>query len=537
MAVVGASGSGKSSLVGAGLVPAFRRRARGFRGGDDARLGSGGGARSGRVGASSAVAPRRRPARGGVHALSGRGEPRRFFDALMDLCEAGSTSVVVTLRGGLLRPVRRAPSPRRGAGRAPALLGPMRTDELRRAIEGPARAAGLRLEAGLVDAMLADVEGEPGALPLLSHALYESWARRDGRVLTRAGYRAAGGVRGAIAHTAEEVFLGCSPQEQALMRRMLLQLTELGETTEDTRRRVPLAELIPEGEPVESGRGARAVGGLAAPRRGRRLGRDRPRGADPRVAAAARMVGGGSGGAPSAPPADGCGSLVGRGGPGRGRPLPRAAAGGGGRAGGRASGSSRASRREFLRGEPGGPGPRARERAAPGQASARPARGRRGGAGGGVDRRGLRAGPTGSARRTADRRTVRTTRRAVAGGRGAASGPGAPPRAGGGPARRLGRHARCAPGRARARIADPRVAQGVRRARQRDGVQPGRQAPGRRDRRGDHLWDTATWRPVGPPLRSSQGGWSGVDFSPDGRTLAIAGGKGNVELWDVDEPT
>ena len=88
----------------------------------------------------------------------------------------------------------------------------MRSDELRRAIEGPARAAGLRLEAGLVDAMLADVEGEPGALPLLSHALYESWARRDGRVLTLAGYRAAGGVRGAIAHTAEEVFLGCSPQ-------------------------------------------------------------------------------------------------------------------------------------------------------------------------------------------------------------------------------------------------------------------------------------------------------------------------------------
>jgi WD40 repeat protein len=50
---------------------------------------------------------------------------------------------------------------------------------------------------------------------------------------------------------------------------------------------------------------------------------------------------------------------------------------------------------------------------------------------------------------------------------------------------------------------------------------------------GTALWDTATWRPVGPPLRSSQGGWQGVDFSPDGRTLAIAGGKGRVELWNV----
>ena len=95
--------------------------------------------------------------------------------------------------------------------------------------------------------MLADVEGEPGALPLLSHALYESWAHRDGRVLTFAGYRAAGGVRGAIAHTAEEVFTGCSPGEQALMRELLLRLTELGEGTEDTRRRVSVTELHPGG--------------------------------------------------------------------------------------------------------------------------------------------------------------------------------------------------------------------------------------------------------------------------------------------------
>jgi WD40 repeat protein len=50
---------------------------------------------------------------------------------------------------------------------------------------------------------------------------------------------------------------------------------------------------------------------------------------------------------------------------------------------------------------------------------------------------------------------------------------------------------------------------------------------------GTTLWDTATWRRIGPPLRSAQGGWAGVDFSPDGRTLAIAGGQGRVELWDV----
>ena len=180
----------------------------------------------------------------------------------MDLRETSSTSIVVALRADFYG--RCADHPRLATALAEHqhLLGPMRIDELRRAIEGPARAAGLRLEAGLIDTMLADVEGEPGALPLLSHALYESWARRDGRVLTRAGYLAAGGVRGAIAHTAEEVFLGCSEQEQVLMRRMFLQLTELGETTEDTRRRVPLAELIPEGEPA---RRPRSSSGWRAP--------------------------------------------------------------------------------------------------------------------------------------------------------------------------------------------------------------------------------------------------------------------------------
>ena len=255
MAVVGASGSGKSSLVRAGLVPAFGR------------------AREGSVavmtpGSDPETKLRRtvglRPPtllvvdqlEEAFTLCSDEAGRARFFDALIDMYEGGSTFVVVALRADFYGHCAEHPRLAAALAASQCLLGPMQPAELRLAIELPARAAGLRLEAGLIDAMLADVEGEPGALPLLSHALYESWVRRDGRVLTLKGYRDAGGVRGAIAHTAEEVYLGCSQQGRVLMRQMLLRLTELGESTEDTRRRVPLAELVSEGE---AGAGAATV--------------------------------------------------------------------------------------------------------------------------------------------------------------------------------------------------------------------------------------------------------------------------------------
>ena len=73
----------------------------------------------------------------------------------------------------------------------------MTEDELRRAVTEPARLAGLRLEPGLVDVVLGEVAGEPGALPLLSHALRATWERRDGRTLTLEAYRDSGGVTSA----------------------------------------------------------------------------------------------------------------------------------------------------------------------------------------------------------------------------------------------------------------------------------------------------------------------------------------------------
>ena len=109
------------------------------------------------------------------------------------------------------------------------LVGPMRRAELRRAIELPARRAGLHVEPELVDALVADVEGEPGALPLLSTSLLELWQRRDGRRLRMRAYDHAGGVHGAVARLAEGAYERLDPDRQRLARRILLRLAGEGE--------------------------------------------------------------------------------------------------------------------------------------------------------------------------------------------------------------------------------------------------------------------------------------------------------------------
>ena len=95
----------------------------------------------------------------------------------------------------------------------------MNADGLRQAIEEPARRVGLELEPGLVATILEDVAEQPGALPLLEHALLELWERRAGSVLTLAGYRDSGGVEGAIAVRADVVFGTLTPEQQELARR------------------------------------------------------------------------------------------------------------------------------------------------------------------------------------------------------------------------------------------------------------------------------------------------------------------------------
>jgi DNA-binding SARP family transcriptional activator/WD40 repeat protein len=122
------------------------------------------------------------------------------------------------------------------------LAGPMDRGELARAIEQPATRAGLEAERPLVEALVSDVAGEPGGLPLLSTTLLQLWRTRDGRTLRYGSYRASGGVRGAVARLAEDAYTQLGERERPIARGLLLRLAS-GENGTLTRRRVPLAEL------------------------------------------------------------------------------------------------------------------------------------------------------------------------------------------------------------------------------------------------------------------------------------------------------
>lgn len=124
------------------------------------------------------------------------------------------------------------------------IVAQMDPEEIAEAILRPAAKGQWKLQASLVDQMLIDVGSEPGALPLLSHALLETWNHRRERIMTLSGYREAGGVDGAIARTAETVFASLSENEQLIAKRLFLRLTGvLEQETPDTRRIVNFAEI------------------------------------------------------------------------------------------------------------------------------------------------------------------------------------------------------------------------------------------------------------------------------------------------------
>lgn len=121
---------------------------------------------------------------------------------------------------------------------------PLSPTELRAAIVYPAERAGLEVHGAVVDAVVTDVQAQVGALPLLQYALTELYQRREGVALTLKGYRESGGVLGALARRAEEVYSGLTNDWQKAVKQLFLRLVSFGDQAADTRRRVTLAELF-----------------------------------------------------------------------------------------------------------------------------------------------------------------------------------------------------------------------------------------------------------------------------------------------------
>jgi DNA-binding SARP family transcriptional activator/WD40 repeat protein len=236
VALVGPSGSGKSSILRAGVLAILRSR--GYK--------------------IVLITPGRRPLQSltalpadagpdtvlavdqaeEVFALCEDPEERRSFLELL-AHEAVRRPVLVTVRGDRLTQVTEHAGFSRLVERGLHLVGTLDEDGLRDAIDGPARQAGVLVEPGLVGLLIGEVRADPGALPLLSHALVGTWERREGSTLTVDGYHASGGIRGAVAQSAEHLYARVGPEQRRLLRDLVLRLVSPGADGEAVRTRVP----------------------------------------------------------------------------------------------------------------------------------------------------------------------------------------------------------------------------------------------------------------------------------------------------------
>lgn len=195
---------------------------------------------------------------------------RAFIEVLHAACsptgrdEPAPAVVVLGIRADFYERCLRYPELADALQHRHMVLGPLTTAELREAVTGPAKAVGLELEPGLAELIVREVsadgprgggpshasravgEHDAGVLPLLSHALLATWQRRKAGRLTLAGYRAAGGIQGAVAATAERAWSGLDPAARTAARLLLLRLVRLGEDTHATRRRGTRRKLAEE---------------------------------------------------------------------------------------------------------------------------------------------------------------------------------------------------------------------------------------------------------------------------------------------------
>ena len=264
LGIVGPSGSGKSSVLRAGLLPAIAGGVLPGSGGwrrvlmrpgerplDELRRVLVSGAGDPLAEAVGALAPNERlflavdQLEELFTACRSEAERAAFVDALARAAaDPESRAIVaVALRADFYGRFAAYPELAELLGGNHVLVGPMQASELRRVVELPAGRVGLRVEPELADALVDDVEGEPGALPLLSTALLELWQKREDDALVLAAYRESGGVHGAVARLAEGTYARIPDERKPIVRAVMLRLVGEGEGKVPVRRRAPLAEL------------------------------------------------------------------------------------------------------------------------------------------------------------------------------------------------------------------------------------------------------------------------------------------------------
>jgi DNA-binding SARP family transcriptional activator/class 3 adenylate cyclase/WD40 repeat protein/type II secretory pathway predicted ATPase ExeA len=256
IAVVGPSGSGKSSLVRAGLLPALAAGA--LPGSNTWQV----------VLVTPGVAPEAELDRqlaeldaGGSRRVVVVDQLEELFTLCNDPLEREAFArglqavvqeggiVIVAIRADQLGGVAEVPTLADLLNGNDVLVGPIRERELRDVVARPAERAGLQLEDGLVEEVIADARGASGVLPLVQTALLETWVRRTGNVLTLGGYRGSGGVRGALARLAESTYAQLSKPQQEAARRLLLRLADASDDGAlDLRRKVRVDDIADRGD-------------------------------------------------------------------------------------------------------------------------------------------------------------------------------------------------------------------------------------------------------------------------------------------------
>ena len=262
LAIIGPSGSGKSSLLRAGVLPALQREALVVRPSEWSA------AELAKAIAQKATGHRFVLAVDQFEELFASGvsedERRAFIGVLVDEAWIPERRAVILLALRADFFARLAPYVELSdlVGQNNVLLGPMSASELRRAIEGPRRAQASSSNRRLWTRSWTRLRERPGGLPLLSTALLDLWRERDDSSLTLAAYARLGGVQGAVGRHAEAAFRSLAEDERDVARSILLRLVAGGDSEALTRRRVTRAEL----DADDDERVSRVLAALVEPR-------------------------------------------------------------------------------------------------------------------------------------------------------------------------------------------------------------------------------------------------------------------------------